>query len=126
MKGGPGGVGGGSGGERTCAVESCWVLLSKKAGDRVKLVMTRSEVLRASGQTCGSRIKVKMGATRDGKIVAAEVWMAYEAGAFPGSPVGAGAMCIIAPYTIENLQIDAYDVVVNRPTTAAYRAPGAT
>jgi len=88
--------------------------------------MTRSEVLRASGPTSGSRIKVKMGATRDGKIVAAEVWMAYEAGAFPGSPVGAGAMCIIAPYTIENLQIDAYDVVVNRPKTAAYRAPGAS
>src|SRR5260370_11906955 len=126
MKGGPGGVGGGSGGERTCAVESCWVLLSKKAGHPVKLVMTRSEVLRASGPSSGSKSKVKMGATKDGKLVAAEIWMAYEAGAFPGSPVGAGAMCIIAPYTVENFVIDAYDVVVNRPKTAAYRAPGAT
>ena len=44
-----------------------------------------------------------MGATKDGKIVAAEVWMAYEAGAFPGSPVGAGAMTIIAPYNIPQL-----------------------
>jgi CO/xanthine dehydrogenase Mo-binding subunit len=35
-------------------------------------------------------------------------------------------MCILAPYEIENLLIDAYDVVVNRPKTAAYRAPGAT
>ncbi len=52
--------------------------------------------------------------------------MAYEAGAFPGSPVTAGAMTILAPYVIENVQIDAYDVVVNRPKTAAYRAPGAT
>jgi CO/xanthine dehydrogenase Mo-binding subunit len=67
-----------------------------------------------------------MGATKDGKLVAAEIWMAYEAGGFPGSPVGAGAMCIITPYTIENFLIDAYDVVVNRPKTAAYRAPGAT
>jgi CO/xanthine dehydrogenase Mo-binding subunit len=67
-----------------------------------------------------------MGATKDGKIVAAEVWMAYEAGAFPGSPVPMGAMCIVAPYNIPNLMIDAYDVVVNRPKTAAYRAPGAT
>src|SRR5260370_18569143 len=52
--------------------------------------------------------------------------MPYEAGAVPGSPVGAGAMCIVAPYNIPNILIDAYDVVVNRPKPAAYRAPGAT
>src|ERR1035437_4650046 len=92
----------------------------------VKLVMSRAEVLRASGPTPGAKIKVKMGATRDGKLVAAEIWMAYQAGAFPGSPVAAGALCIIAPYTVENFQIDAYDVVVNRPKTASYRAPGTT
>ena len=102
------------------------MLLSRKTGKPVKLVMTRAEVLRASGPTSGSKIRVKMGATRDGRITAAQVWMAYEAGAFPGSPVGAGAMTILAPYAIENLLIDAYDVVVNRPKSAAYRAPGAT
>src|SRR5579885_1709067 len=122
----PAEIGGGFGGKTTIYLEPLSVLLSKKTGHPVKLVMTRSEVLRASGPTSGSKIKVKMGATRDGKIVAAQVWMAYEAGAFPGSPVGAGAMTILAPYTIENLQIDAYDVVVNRPKTAAYRAPGAS
>jgi xanthine dehydrogenase molybdenum-binding subunit len=83
-------------------------------------------VLRATGPTSGSTIRCKMGCTKDGKLVAAQIWMAYEAGAFPGSPVGAGAMTIIAPYDIPNMVIDAYDVVVNRPKTAAYRAPGAT
>jgi len=122
----PAEIGGGFGGKTTVYLEPLSVLLSKKTGHPVKLVMTRSEVLRASGPTSGSKIKVKMGATHDGKIVAAQIWMAYEAGAFPGSPVGAGAMCILAPYTVENLQIDAYDVVVNRPKTAAYRAPGAS
>jgi len=122
----PAEIGGGFGGKTTIYLEPLSVLLSKKTGAPVKLVMSRSEVLRASGPTSGSKIKVKMGATKDGKLVAAEIWMAYEAGAFPGSPVGAGAMCIIAPYTIENFRIDAYDVVVNRPKTAAYRAPGAT
>ncbi len=52
--------------------------------------------------------------------------MAYESGAFPGSTVAAGALSIIAPYNIENLQIDGFDVVVNRPKANAYRAPGAT
>jgi len=122
----PAEIGGGFGGKTTIYLEPLSVLLSKKTGAPVKLVMSRSEVLRASGPTSGSKIKVKMGATTDGKLVAAEIWMAYEAGGFPGSPVGAGAMCIITPYTIENFLIDAYDVVVNRPKTAAYRAPGAT
>src|SRR5580700_11027882 len=122
----PAEIGGGFGGKTTIYLEPLSVLLSRKTGAPVKLVMSRAEVLRASGPTSGSKIKVKIGATKDGKLVAAEIWMAYEAGAFPGSPVGAGAMCIIAPYTVENFQIDAYDVVVNRPKTAAYRAPGAT
>ncbi len=122
----PAEIGGGFGGKTTVYLEPLSVLLSKKTGKPVKLVMSRSEVLRASGPTSGSKIKIKMGCTKDGKINAAQVWMAYEAGAFPGSPVVAGAMCILAPYVIENLLIDAYDVVVNRPKTAAYRAPGAT
>ena len=122
----PAEIGGGFGGKTTIYLEPLSVLLSKKTGHPVKLTMSRSEVLRASGPTSGSKIKVKMGATKDGKITAAQVWMAYEAGAFPGSPVGAGAMCIIAPYNIDHFVIDAYDVVVNRPKTAAYRAPGAT
>ena len=36
-----------------------------------------------------------------------------------------GAMAMFAPYDIENVKIDGYDVVVNKPKTAAYRAPGA-
>ncbi len=122
----PAEIGGGFGGKTTIYLEPLSVLLSKKSGHPVKLVMSRGEVLRASGPTSGGTLRCKMGATKDGKIVAAQVWMAYEAGAFPGSPVGAGAMCIVAPYNIPNILIDAYDVVVNRPKTAAYRAPGAT
>jgi len=122
----PAEIGGGFGGKLVVYLEPLALLLSKKTGQPVRLVMTRGEVLRATGPTSGSTIRCKMGATKDGKLVAAEVWMAYEAGAFPGSPVGAGAMTIIAPYDIPNFKIDAYDVVVNRPKTAAYRAPGAT
>jgi CO/xanthine dehydrogenase Mo-binding subunit len=34
--------------------------------------------------------------------------------------------CIMAAYKIENTRIDGYDVVVNKPKTSAYRAPGST
>ncbi len=122
----PAEIGGGFGGKTTIYLEPLSLLLSKKTGHPVKLVMTRAEVLRATGPTSGSWMKVKMGATRDGKLTVAQIFLAFEAGAFPGSPVGPGAMCAIAPYDIPNFLIDGYDVVVNRPKTAAYRAPGAT
>ena len=83
----PAEIGGGFGGKTTIYLEPLSVLLSKKTGHPVKLIMTRAEVLRATGPTSGSTIRCKMGATKDGKIVAAEIWMAYEAGGFPGSPV---------------------------------------
>jgi xanthine dehydrogenase molybdenum-binding subunit len=121
----PAEIGGGFGGKTTVYLEPVAALLSKKCGRPVKMVMTRAEVLRASGPTSGTKIKVRIGATREGKLTAAEIWMAYEAGAFPGSPFAAGAMTTLGPYDIENLKIDAFDVVLNRPKVAAYRAPGA-
>jgi CO/xanthine dehydrogenase Mo-binding subunit len=65
-----------------------------------------------------------MGADQEGRITAAEAYLVYEAGAFPGSPVGSGSEVMFAPYRIENVLIDGYDVVVNKPRAAAYRAPG--
>ncbi len=122
----PAEIGGGFGGKTTIYLEPLALLMSRKTGCPVKMVMSRAEVLRASGPTSGSTIKVKLGASKDGKINAAHVWLAYEAGAFPGSPVAAGAMTVLAPYNLENFLVDGYDVVCNRPKTAAYRAPGAT
>lgn len=122
----PAEIGGGFGGKIPIYLEPLALLLSKKTGKPVKLVMSRGEVLRATGPTSGAHMRVKMGANKAGKITAAQIWLAYEAGAFPGSPVGAGSMTVLAPYDLENLQIDGLDVVVNRPKTAAYRAPGAT
>jgi xanthine dehydrogenase molybdenum-binding subunit len=122
----PAEIGGGFGGKLTVYLEPIALLLSKKTGKPVKMIMSRGDVLKATGPTSGSTIRCKIGCTKDGKLVAAKIWMAYEAGAYPGSPVGAGAMTIIAPYNIHHMIIDAYDVLVNRPKTAAYRAPGAT
>ena len=118
-------IGGGFGGKIPVYLEPVAALLSRKTGQAVKLVMSRADVFEASGPTCGSWSRVKIGAKNDGTITAAEVELACEAGAYPGSPVGAGAMCALAAYDIENGTVDGYDVVVNKPKTAAYRAPGA-
>ncbi len=118
-------IGGGFGGKIPIYLEPLTALLSKKAGVPVKGAMSRAEVFEATGPTSGSYMRVKMGATNDGKIVAAEGSLAFDAGAFPGSPVTAGAQCMFACYDIDNARVDGYDVVANKPPVAAYRAPGA-
>ena len=118
-------IGGGFGGKIPIYLEPTAALLSKKTGAPVKLTMSRAEVFESTGPTSGTYIKVKMGADKSGKITAAEAYLAYESGGYPGSMVSAGGQCIFAPYDIENVRVDGYDVMVNKPKTAAYRAPAA-
>ena len=120
----PSEIGGGFGGKIVVYLEPLAIVLSRKSNRPVKMVMSRDEVFRASGPTSGSKVRVKLGAKRDGTVIAASVSLWYEAGAYRGSPAGAGAMCALAPYRIPNFFIEAYDVVVNKPKVAAYRAPG--
>jgi CO/xanthine dehydrogenase Mo-binding subunit len=121
----PAEIGGGFGGKTTVYLEPVALALSRKCGRPVKLVMSREEVFLASGPTSGSVMDVKIAATKDGKITGAEMMLAYQAGAFPGSPVHLGCMTAFACYDVENLALVGYDVVSNRPKVAAYRAPGA-
>ncbi len=118
-------VGGGFGAKGVVYLEPVAAALARKAGRAVKMTMTRTEVFEASGPASGTAIKVKLGATKDGKITAAEAHLVYEAGAFPGAPVTPGCMCMYGPYEIPNAYLEGFDVVLNRPKSAAYRAPGA-
>ena len=119
-------IGGGFGGKIRIYLEPLAAVLSKKTGRPVKMIMSRTEVLQATGPTAGSVISCKMGVDKAGKLVAAQADMRYESGSFPGSWAAPGAMCIFAPYNIPHVLIDGYEVLVNKPWTMAYRAPGAT
>ena len=121
----PAEIGGGFGGKTTVYLEPVALTLSKLSGQPVRMNMTREEVFKGSGPTSGTSMKVKIGYKRDGTITAAEAILKYQAGAFPGSPVTNGCMCAFAPYDIPNQRTVGYDVVCNRPKSAAYRAPGA-
>ena len=81
----PSEIGGGFGGKTTVYLEPLAVLLSRKTGRPVKMVMSREEVFRATGPTSATQVRVKVGATKDGKLTAAEATLTYEAGAFAGS-----------------------------------------
>lgn len=119
-------IGGGFGGKIAVYLEPVAAMLSRKSGRPVKMVMNRDEVFEGTGPTPGSFMRVKLGATKDGKLVAGEAWLAYDAGAFPGGMIGPGCMCVFSCYELPNARVDGYDVLNNKPKTQAYRAPGAT
>jgi CO/xanthine dehydrogenase Mo-binding subunit len=118
-------IGGGFGGKTHVWAEPVALALSRKANRPVKLVMSREDVFRASGPASSTSIDVKLGATRGGRIVAAHAELRYGGGAFPGIWGEIGAMAAWACYDIENVRSVGYEVVVNRPKVAAYRAPSA-
>jgi len=120
----PAEIGGGFGGKTVVYVEPIAVALSRKTGHPVKIMMSREDVFKATGPTSGGSMTVKMGVKKDGTIVAADGVFKLQAGAFPGSPVMNAAMCAFAPYIIPNVRTVGFDVVSNRPKSAAYRAPG--
>ena len=87
----PSEIGGGFGGKTVVYLEPLALALSRKSGQPVKMVMSRTEVFQSTGPTSGSKVWVKVGATRGGRITAADALLKYQAGAFQGSPVGPGA-----------------------------------
>ena len=118
-------IGGGFGGKTHVWMEPVALALSRKANRPVKLVMTREEVFRATGPTCSTSIDVKIGATKDGRITAATAQLRYQNGAFHSIWGMLGAMTSFACYDLENVKTKGFDVLVNRPKVAAYRAPSA-
>ncbi|HWI12663.1 MAG TPA: molybdopterin cofactor-binding domain-containing protein, partial [Burkholderiales bacterium] len=120
----PAEIGGGFGGKNVPYVEPVALVLSRKSGHPVKIVMSREEVFKACGPAPGASMTIKLGLKKDGRIVAADGLFKFQAGAFPTSPVMNACMCGFAPYDIPNVRTTGYDVVCNRPKTAAYRAPG--
>jgi xanthine dehydrogenase molybdenum-binding subunit len=119
-------IGGGFGGKIAVYLEPVAALLSRKCGRPVKMTMQRNEVFEGTGPTPGSFVRVKLGAKKDGTLVAGEAWLAYDCGGFPGGVVGPGAMCVFSCYDLPHARVEAYDVVNNKPHTQAYRAPGST
>ena len=90
----------------------------------MKITMTRAEVFEGTGPTSGTNIDIKISASPEGKITAVKAKLAFEAGAFPGSPVAGGSRTMLGPYIIPNASVEGLDVLTNVQKSSAYRAPG--
>ena len=118
-------IGGGFGGKLTSYLELPAALLARKCGRPVKMTMSRADVLRATGPTSASRTKVKIGVDERGTITAAKAEVVLESGMHPGSPLFQAMLMAFGPYWMENVEIEGWEVLVNKPHVHAYRAPGA-
>lgn len=118
-------VGGGYGGKASVQQEILAYLASMKAGGRpVKIIYSREADLITAPCHMGMEATIKLWATRDGKLKAAEIQYLVEAGAYSDKAIHltrAAAIDCTGPYFIENVWCDSYCVYTNHPYPAPYR-----
>jgi len=116
-------LGGAYGGKTHARIEPAIALLARKARRPVQWVLTRDEVF-LTGRRYGAVVKIKTGFKRDGTLVAREVVLFYDIGAYAlNGPVNAKTGCYVAsgPYNIPNRSLTTYSVYTNLPPTGPFR-----
>ena len=122
-------VGGGFGGKVDVTVEPIACIAARKTGRPVKYVYGREEEMQVSSPRAAERIYIKDGVMDDGRIVARQVRLYVDAGAYSRhSPYGTtkAAAHMPGPYTIPNVHVDAHCVYTNRTPSSAMRGFGVT
>jgi CO/xanthine dehydrogenase Mo-binding subunit len=90
----------------------------------VQVALTRMDEFLAANPAPRTSIDVKLGARRDGTLVALDARMIVNPGLYPGGPLTNGCLYLGAFYRVPNLRIRGYGVVTNTIPQGAYRAPG--
>ncbi len=91
----------------------------------VRLVLTRSDEFRTATPAPQSSFEVRLGAKRDGAIVAIQARLLFDAGALPGAPLNIAALMLAGMYQSPCLDVQGREVLTHKVPVGAYRAPGA-
>jgi CO/xanthine dehydrogenase Mo-binding subunit len=122
-------AGGGFGGKVDVIVEPIAILAAQLTNRPVKFEYTREEEMQVSSPRAAERIYIKDGVMKDGRIVARQVRLYVDAGAYSRhSPYGTtkAAAHMPGPYTIPNVSADCHCVYTNRTPSSAMRGFGVT
>ena len=118
-------IGGSFGSKFVLAVEPIAVMLAKKTGRPVRVALTREEVFTLGGNRIPTVIHIKDGVKKDGTIVAREMKVLVNVGAYASS---GGALLarnisfgVAGSYRVPNLKLDSYGVYTNEPPVCPYR-----
>lgn len=115
-------VGGGFGG-KIFLTELMTAALAMAMRRPVKYIMSRKEDMLAATPAPFAHVELKTGMKKDGTLTAIKARLIYDSGAFPGAAVVAGCLLIGGYYKCDNLQIDGYEVLTNKVSVGALRAP---
>ena len=122
-------LGGGFGGKLGLQVETIAIALAMKVKGRpVKIVYDRDEVFKATSTRHSTVTTIKTGVKKDGTIVARQMKIVYDTGAYAdrGPAVcGMGVNDGAGPYKIPHAKIEGYCVYTNNPVAGAFRGFGA-
>lgn len=122
-------VGGGFGGKVDVITEPVAILAAKLTNRPVKYAYSREEEMQVSSPRAAERIYIKDGVMKDGRIVARQIRLYVDAGAYSRhSPYGTtkAAAHMPGPYTIPNVHVDCHCVYTNRTPSSAMRGFGVT
>jgi CO/xanthine dehydrogenase Mo-binding subunit len=117
-------VGGGFGG-KFGFLESTVAALALAVNRPVRAAFSRQEEFSSADPAPESRIRIKLGATRDGLLTALDADMLFDSGTKAGAPVGIAGILMGSLYRFGSLRITGTEVLTHKAATGAYRAPGA-
>ena len=117
-------VGGGFGG-KFVLYEPLVALAAKVTNRPVRLVLTRNEEMMAGNPAPPLKINLKIGAKKDGSLTALKADVLLNSGCYPSSLTGIVGALIGSLYRVPHMLIEGTDVLTFKPSSGAYRAPGA-
>lgn len=120
-------IGGAFGGREDISVQIILALAARKTGRPVKIVWSREESIRGHHKRHPMTITARWGATREGRIIAAEVELIADAGAYAYTStmvLGQAVLNCTGVYDIPNVKVDGYMVYTNNIPGGAFRGFG--
>ncbi|MDW0116060.1 xanthine dehydrogenase family protein molybdopterin-binding subunit [Sporosarcina thermotolerans] len=121
-------VGGGFGGKAAVQLELIAFAASKAVEGRlVKLVNSREDDMTTSPVHIGLNAKVKLGSTKEGKLMLAEIMFSFDSGAYVDEAsdiTKSAALDCTGPYKIDNVWCDSFCVYTNHPYVTSFRGFG--
>ena len=123
----PNRIGGDFGGKGYIVDEALAYFLAKATGRPVQMVMSLNEEFQAGIPRHGAVVRIKSGVDEEGRLVAREMRVLYNSGAYAGFRGGVtllGARRGAGPYRIPNVRISVSCVYTNQLPCGSMRAPG--
>lgn len=121
-------IGGGFGGKAGVTMEIIAAALAIAVpGRHVKLLWGRAQEFYNTYQRLGVTAKIKMGATKTGRITALDFKLHWDSGAYVeygANVVNAAGLSASGPYKVDNLSVDSMCTYTNLPPCGAYRGFG--